>query len=122
MGTFSFLINHVWLGPEHEVYSFLRPDDDPRVTPGLGLSTLLWSALITAGYQFFGPRITIRNPFAHGAAFGFLVYVCFVFFQELLYYQFIEFDWIIIAGALLHYLVSFTLGCGLIGVITRPRE
>jgi hypothetical protein len=117
----SFLINGVWLGPEHEMYAFLRSDDDVRITPGLGISALLWSGLITVGYLFFGARIAIENRFVHGAAFGLLVFVLFILVHEVYVYQFIAFEWIILVGGLLHYLVAFTLGCGLIGVISGAR-
>jgi hypothetical protein len=115
--VFSLLINEVWLGEAHEVYTFFRPDDDPRVNPGLGITTLAWSVLISIGYLIFGKSIRLANPAAHGAVFGLTVYVCFVLFQELFYYQFIEFEWIITLGALLHYLLAFTVGGALLGVI-----
>lgn len=116
----SFVINEVWLGEQHEVYAFLRPHDDPRITPGLGITTLLWSTMVTWSYHFFGARIKVANRFVHGAIFGLIVYACFVFFQEFLYYQFIAFEWIIIFGALLHYFLAFSLGCGLVAVISGP--
>jgi|SRR5690606_20142613 len=119
-GGLSFVINELWLGPEHEVYTFWRPEDDFRLVPGLGITTLLWSATIVLSYQFFGERLNIQNNFLHGATYGVLVYLFFVFFQELYYYQFIAFDWIITAGAQLHYLLAFGVGCGLVGVLLRP--
>jgi len=46
-----------------------------------------------------------------------VVYVFFIFCQEFYYYQFIKFDFVIIAGSLIHYLLTFVIGCGLIGLI-----
>lgn len=118
----SFLINELWLGPEHEMYAFLRSDEDVRITPGLGMSALLWSGLVTWSYYFFGPRIRMHNRFLHGATFGLLVYVFFIFVHELFVYQFIKFEWNILVGGLLHYFFAFTLGCGLIAVISGPSR
>lgn len=53
----SFLINELWLGAEHELYPFFRSDDDLRVTPGLGVTTFVWSLAVTAGYPWLGVRL-----------------------------------------------------------------
>jgi hypothetical protein len=102
----------------HDVVTFFRPESVFIASPvGLGITTLIWGLLISTSYQIFGPAIKINKPWVKGLVFGLLVFIFFVWQQELFYYQFIEFKIGILLGAVLHMGTSFPIGCMLIGMI-----
>ena len=117
----SYIINTVILGEAHEKYAFLRSDTDFRIFPGLLFTSIIWSMLISISYNFFGDRINIEKRFLKGLVYGLIIYVFFILIQEFYYYLFIKFDFVIIAGALIHYLLTFTIGSGFIGLINSDK-
>lgn len=120
--TFSYVINQVVLGEAHTYYDFFRPDNDFRVMPGLLITSFIWSIFIGIAYLKFNDNFKGQHPFFKGGKFGLSVFLFFILFQELFYYQFIKFEFIIIFGSILHYLLTFLVGGGLIGVILEKKK
>jgi hypothetical protein len=120
--SLSFLINALWLGNIHDRHPFFRPVTDIRVTPGLALTTLLWGIMLNLGYRLTSGWIKVRKPFLRGAVYGLSVFILYIFCHELYYYQFIKFDIMILAGGLIHYLMTLVLGGGFIGLINREIQ
>lgn len=117
LASFSYLINELVLGKAHDAYDFFRSEEDLRINPGLGLTSLLWGVLFAVGYSLFGRALSVRGKVRHGATYGALVFVLFVAVHEVFYYQFIEFELTLLLGGLLHYAVSMTLSGALVGAL-----
>ncbi|HOV14514.1 MAG TPA: hypothetical protein PK771_09545, partial [Spirochaetota bacterium] len=88
--TLSLIINVILLGDLHHKHSFFRPDTDFRVNPGLLINSLFWGVLVSISYLFFGDKIRLKNGFLSGMLYGIVIYIFFIFSQELYYYLFIE--------------------------------
>lgn len=92
------------------------------MNPGLLITSFVWAVLLHASYLYFGERIRIENRFLQGMVYGLLVYIFFVAFQEIYYYQFISFNIMITVGSLVHYFLTFTLGGGLMAVFLKRNS
>lgn len=64
----SFAINEVILGAVHERHAFFRNDDDILLTPGLGVTSLLWGILFSQGYAIFGLALCVQRKCRRGMA------------------------------------------------------
>jgi hypothetical protein len=118
MAVLSFAINGWALADEHARYDFFRADDDALRVPGLAITSLLWGLALATAYRLFSGSLAVRRGGMRGATFGFAMFALVAFFHELFVYQFIAFSPAIVIGAELHYLLSYTLGGALIGVLS----
>ncbi len=116
--TLSYLINVVWFADAHAKIEFFRSEDDPIGSfIGLAIVTGVWSLLIAFCYLLVETKLPDWPPILKGAAYGCVVFLFFIWPQEVLYFQFVEFNWGIIASALLHMALSFVVGGAVIGVV-----
>ncbi len=118
----SFFFNLIVFAKAHEVVTFFRSEDSFLASPGgLAITAVIWSILISCSYQVFGRHLKIEKTYLRGLAYGFLIFLFFIWQQELFYYQFIEFEIGILIGAILHMVIAFPIGCMFIAIIHEGK-
>lgn len=116
--SLSFFFNLFLFADAHKVVTFFRSDDQFVASPGgLAITTIVWSFLVSLSYALWGNKLNIGKPYKRGFVYGLLVFVFFIWQQELYYYQFVEFPIGILIGAQLHMVTAFSVGCSAIALI-----
>lgn len=118
----SLFFNVVVFAKAHEAVTFFRSENSFLASPGgLAITTIIWSILISCSYQVFGKQLKIKKTYLRGLSYGLLVFVFFIWQQELFYYQFIEFEIGILIGAIFHMITAFPIGCMFIAMIHEGK-
>lgn len=109
MLTLSYLFNEIITGEAHKQITFFRPDTMGKFVL-LGFTCMVWGILNAYGYRLFSSRINIKNRTLKGLVFGLVIFFIYIFLQETVIYEFINFPISIAVAGILHYFFSFTLG------------
>lgn len=114
----SYLINVVGFAEAHAQIRFFRNDDDPLGSYlSLSITTAVWSILIAFAYYKLQPHINGTSSALKGLKYGAWVFLFFIWQQEVLYFQFVQFNWGILVSALIHMALAFTMGGAAIAVV-----
>ena len=107
----SFVFNMLMFAEAHEVFTSFRPEGHPLSSPlALAISGIFWSMLISYSYRICGRCVQIKNSIAKGAAYGAFVFLFFMWYPAVFYFQCIDFEVGILLGDLLTYGFVLPLG------------